>query len=199
VLNASGHRPSVLPRGITNSDAAALLASCDRRRAMGRRDFAVILMLLRLGLRAGEVAALAFDDIDWRAAELTVRGKGRRTERLPLPADVGEAIVAYLRRGRPGSASREVFLRAVAPMTALGRCGVSSIVRRACRSAGVAEVGAHRLRHTVACQMLEAGAGLPEIGQLLRHRDLSTTAVYARVDVEGLRALARPWPGGEGQ
>lgn len=195
-LAVTGRRRSALPRGIGRAEARALLASCDRRRALGRRDYAVLVTLLRLGLRAGEAAALRLEDIDWRAGEITVHGKGRRDERLPLPADVGEAITAYLVRGRPASARREVFLRALAPAGPLGRGGVSSIVRRACERAGIAECGAHRLRHTTACQMAEAGAPLTEIGQVLRHRSLESTANYARVSVAELRQLARPWPGG---
>lgn len=195
-MAVTGRRHPSLPRGISSADAKALTRSCDRRRAIGRRDHAIILMLLRLGLRAGEVAALGLGDIDWRAGEIVVHGKGRRQERLPLPADVGAAIAGYLRRGRPPSARREVFLSALAPVGGLGREAVSSIVRRACARAGVAPIGAHRLRHTMACQMLGAGVPLAEIGQVLRHRRLASTAVYARVDVEQLRGLARPWPGG---
>ncbi len=127
---------------------------------------------------------------------MVVRGKGRREDRLPLPADVGEAIAGYLRRGRPGTACREVFVRAVAPVTGLGRGGVACIVRRACTRAGLDPVGPHRLRHTAACEMVAAGVPLTEIGQVLRHRGMSSTAIYARVDLEALRGLARPWPGG---
>lgn len=195
-LAVTGRRRTLLPQGISRADAQALLASCDRRRATGRRDHAVLVILLRLGLRASEAAALSLDDIDWRAGEITVHGKGRRDERLPLPADVGEAIAAWLRRGRPSCAHREVFVRAVAPAGPLTRGGISFIVRRACRRAGIAEVGAHRLRHTAACQMAEAGAPLTEIGQVLRHRSLASTANYARVSVAELRRLAQPWPGG---
>ena len=153
-------------------------------------------MLIRLGLRAGEVGGLMLGDIDWRAGEVVVRGKGRRVDRLPLPVDVGEAISGYLRRGRPPTIRRELFLRMLAPVGPLGRGGVSSIVRRACRRAGVAEVGAHRLRHTLACSLVAADAGLIEIGEVLRHRGITSTAIYARVDVETLRGLAQPWPGG---
>jgi integrase/recombinase XerD len=195
-LTATGRRSSSLPRGISASEADALLASCDRRRAIGRRDYAVIVVLLRLGLRASEVAALRLNDIDWRAGELVVHGKGRREDRLPLPVDVGEAILGYLQRGRPTTTHREVFVSAIAPIGPLGRGAVSSIVRRACRRAGVPVVGAHRLRHTLACQMVQAAVPLPEIGQVLRHRSVVSTAVYARVDVDGLRTLAQPWPGG---
>jgi integrase/recombinase XerD len=195
-LAVTGRRRFPLPRGISRADAIALLAACDRRRHTGRRDYAVLMLLLRLGLRASEAAALTLEDIDWRAGEITVHGKGRRDERLPLPDDVGVAIAGYLTRGRPVTGRREVFLRAVAPAGPLSRGGISFIVRRACRRAGVAEVGAHRLRHTAACQMAAAGAPLTEIGQVLRHRSLDSTANYARVGVAELRKLARPWPGG---
>ncbi len=196
-LAVTGRRRSSLPRGISHVDALALLRSCDRRLADGRRDYAILLTLLRLGLRAGEAAALTLEDVGWRAAEIVVHGKGRREDRLPLPADVGEAIARYLQRGRPATRRREVFLRAVAPAGPLGRGGVSSIVRRACRRAGIAAVGAHRLRHTLACEMVAARVPLPEIGQVLRQRSPSSTAIYARVDLEALRELALPWPGGE--
>jgi integrase len=159
-----------------------------------------LLILLRLGLRAGEVAGLRLDDIDWRAGEIVVRGKGRHEDRLPLPSDVGEAIVAYLRRGRPKATEhREVFLRAVAPMGSLVTNGISGIVRCACLRAGVPVVGPHRLRHTLACQMANGGVPLPEISEVLRHHSLSSTAEYARVDIEGLRTVAQPWPGGAGR
>ncbi len=196
-LSVTGRRSSSLPTGISRTDAAALVGSCDRRRADGRRDYAVLLTVLRLGLRASEVARLALDDIDWRAGEIVVHGKGRREDRLPLPGDVGEAIAAYLHRGRPTTTRREVFLRALAPTAGLGRGGVSSIVRRACVRAGVAPVGAHRLRHTAACDMVAVGVPLSEISQVLRHRSLASTAIYARVDIDQLRGLAQPWPGGQ--
>lgn len=195
-LAVTGRRRSSLPNGIARADADALLGSCDRRTALGRRDYAVILMLLRLGLRRRDVAGLRLDDIDWRAGEVVVHGKGGREDRLPLPADVGEAIAAYLRRGRPRSDRRELFLRARAPFGPIAAGTVSSTVRRACRRAGIAEVGAHRLRHTAACEMVAAGVPLVEIAQVLRHHSLQSTAVYARVDVEQLRLLAAPWPGG---
>lgn len=197
-LAVTGRRSSLLPKGISDGDAKALLASCDRRRAIGRRDYAVLVVLLRLGLRGGEVAALRLEDIDWREGQVVVRGKGSRHERLPLPVDVGEAIVGYLRRGRCATTPRrEVFVTATAPVRALSREAVSGIVRRACVRAGVAEVGTHRLRHTAACAMVNAGVPLPEIGQALRQRNLTTTNGYARVDITGLRELASPWPGGE--
>lgn len=196
-LPITGRRRSSLPRGITRADAAALLDSCDRRFALGRRDYAVIITLLRLGLRAREVAGLGLGDLDWRAGEVVVTGKGGRQDRLPLPADVGEAISSYLRRGRPQSDRRTVFLQARAPFGPIAPGTVSSTVRRACRRAGIAEVGAHRLRHTVACEMVSAGVPLVQIAQVLRHHSLQTTAIYARVDLDQLRSLAAPWPGGE--
>ncbi|MGI8810335.1 MAG: tyrosine-type recombinase/integrase [Acidimicrobiales bacterium] len=198
-LAITGRRRSSLPRGISAADAKALLASCDRRSSLGRRDYALLVLMLRLGLRRSEVAGLCLGDIDWRAGEVVVRGKGGREDRLPLPADVGEAVAAYLRRGRPQGDRREVFLRARAPYGPMASGTVASSVRRACRRAGIAEVGSHRLRHTVACEMVAAGVPLVEIAQVLRHHSLQTTAVYARVDLERLRLLAAPWPGGEGR
>jgi integrase/recombinase XerD len=195
-LLVRGRSSSPLPRGISQADARALLGSCDRRHALGRRDYAIFGLLLRLGLRRGEVAGLTLDDIDWRAGELLIRGKGSRQEVLPLPADVGQAIAAYLRRGRPRSSRREVFLRAKAPYDPIASGTVASTVRRACRRAGIAEVGSHRLRHTAACEMVRANVPLVRIGQVLRHRSLQSTARYARVDVERLRLVAAPWPGG---
>ncbi len=198
-LVVRGRRASVLPRGISRADARALTGSCDRRRPLGRRDYALIILLLRLGLRRGEIARLMLDDIDWRAGELVIHGKGGREDRLPLPADVGQAIAAYLRRGRPASDRREVFLQARAPYAPIAAGTVASTVRRACRRAGIPEVGSHRLRHTTACEMVGAGVPIVRIGQVLRHRSLQSTAIYARVDVEQLRRLAAPWPGGDGR
>lgn len=194
-LAVTGRRRSSLPKGLGAGDVAGLLGCCDRRRSDGRRDYAVLVVLTRLGLRASEVAGLTLDDIDWRAGEIVVRGKGRREDRLPLPCDVGEAIAGYLQRGRGKTSRREVFLRAVAPAGPLGRGGVSSIVRRACARAGIAPVGAHCLRHSLACTMVAADVGLGEIAAVLRHRGVTSTAIYARVDVERLRTLAQPWPG----
>lgn len=193
-LTVTGRRSSPLPRGISRADARALLDACDRRTALGRRDYALIILLLRLGLRRAEVAALRLDDIDWRAAEVVVRGKGAREDRLPLPADVGQAIAAYLRRGRPASKRREVFLGARPPFAPIASGTVASTVRRACRRAGIPVVGSHRLRHTTACEMVRARVPLEQIGQVLRHRSLQTTAIYARVELEALRSLARSWP-----
>jgi integrase/recombinase XerD len=188
-------RDRSLPRGVEPAVVKRLLASCDRRGLVGRRDYAVLLLLARLGLRAGEVAALTLDALDWRAGEILIRGKGSRYDVLPLPADVGEAIVSYLRR-RPRSECRALFLRVVAPAGAIQSSAVSGIVRAACRRAGLPSVGPHALRHTAATEMLRKGASLGEIGQVLRHRDQRTTARYAKVDRKTLRPLARPWPGG---
>jgi len=198
-LPVAGHRHSWLPKGISAADAAALLRSCDRRTALGRRDYAVILTLLRLGLRSCEVATLRLEDMDWRAGQMLVHGKGRRVARLPIPADVGDAIAAYLHRARPETTRREVFLTALAPRTGLAPVSVSYIVRRACVRAGLAPFGAHLLRHTLACEMVRAGVPLIEIGQVLRHDALSSTARYARVDVDQLRSVAQPWPDGAGR
>lgn len=184
-----------LPRDLTAKQVTALLASCDRRRALGRRDYAILVLLVRLGLRAAEVSALRLDDIEWRAGELVVRGKGRTEERLPLPADVGMAVAAYLRRGRPKRPEREVFLRTCAPLRGLAPSGVSEVVRAASERAGLGSFGSHRLRYTAGTQMLRAGASLPEVAQVLRHRTVATTAIYAKVDHRALRGLAAPWPG----
>jgi len=193
-LTVGGRRGSLLPKRIGRADAKALLWSCDRREAVGRRDYAVIVMLLRLGLRASEVAVLRLDEIDWRAGKIVVSGKGGRSDEVPLPTEVGEAIVAYLERGRPSADRREVFLRARAPIGPLEASGISTIVRRACRRAGIGPVGAHRLRHTAACEMVASGVPFGQIGQVLRHRRSASTAIYARVDLERLRQLAQPWP-----
>ena len=185
-----------LPRALPPGTVRRLLASCDRRTAVGRRNFAVLIVLARLGLRAGEVAAIELQDIDWRRGELLVRGKGGRREILPLPVDVGEALAGYLQRGRPRVACRRLFLRGNAPSGALSPAGVSNVVRSACRRCGLPVVCAHAVRHTAATETLRAGASLEEIGQLLRQQSTFTTAIYARVDRERLRELARPWPGG---
>jgi site-specific recombinase XerD len=191
----AGWKLSGLPEGLEPGQMDRLLGSCDRRTPTGRRDYAVMLLLSRLGLRAGEVARLGLDDIDWRRGEITVIGKGNRGERLPLPADVGKAIAAYLRRGRPASAAgRSVFVRVHAPLRGLTTGGVTMIVFDAAQRAGLPKMHAHRLRHTAATAMLRAGSPLPEVGQVLRHRSVLSTAIYAKVDRDALSVLARPWP-----
>ena len=178
-LPVTGRRRSALPRGVAEADVQAILASCDRRTALGRRDYAIVILLVRLGLRRGEVAALSLDDIDWQAGELVVRGKGGRADRLPLPDDVGQAIAGWLRRGRPASSHRRGVLAGPGAGGAIAAGTVASTVRRACRRAGVAEVGSHRLRHTAACTMVSAGVPLAEVAQVLRHHSLQSTAIYA--------------------
>ena len=196
VPSVAYRRLAGLPKGLEPGLVQRLLASCDNSTPNGCRDFAVMTMLVRLGMRAGEVAKLRLEDIDWRVGEIVVRGKANCTERLPLPTDVGEAVATYLRRGRPASADgRTVFVRIKAPHRALTTGGVTQIVAAAARRAGLGRMHAHRLRHTAATQMLRAGASLPEIGQLLRHRRAMTTAIYAKVNHEALRTIARPWPG----
>jgi integrase/recombinase XerD len=190
-------RDRSLPRGLEPAALARLLASCDRRRTVGRRNYAILLLLVRLGLRAGEVAAMQLDDVDWPRGEIVIRGKGNRHEELPLPVDVGEALAGYLRhRPQPRSECRALFLRALGPTGSLSREAVGKIVREACVRADIPPVGPHRLRHTAATGMLRAGASMPEIAQVLRHRQSKTTAIYAKVDRLSLRALAQPWPGG---
>jgi site-specific recombinase XerD len=186
-------RDRSLPRGLAPAVVRKLLASCDRRRTVGRRDYAILLLLARLGLRAGEVAAITLEDVDWRRGELLIHGKGGRDDVLPLPCDLGEALVSYLRR-RPESDSRTLFLKVLAPAGPVSGAVVCGVVHDACVRAGIPPVGPHRLRHTAATGMLRAGASLAEIGQVLRHRERKTTAIYARVDRTALRALARPWP-----
>jgi integrase/recombinase XerD len=198
VPSVASWRMAGLPRALEPGQVAALLASCDQSSSAGRRDFAMLTLLSRLGMRAGEVAALTLEDIGWRAGEITVRGKGRRAERLPLPADAGEAIAAYLGEGRPEpfEAARQVFLRVRAPHRRLTSGGVTQAVFSAGQRAGIGPVFAHQLRHSAATGMLAAGAPLTEIGQVLRHRRLLSTAIYAKADIRALRVLARPWPGG---
>jgi site-specific recombinase XerD len=186
---------SPLPEGIGAVQASLLMRSCDRGTAAGLRDYAVLVLLIRLGLRVSEVAAMQLGDIDWRAGLVTVRGKGSCLDQLPLPVDAGQAIAGWLRGGRPGCPCRQVFTTLLAPLGPLTRKAVLAIVKRAARRAGVAEVTAHRLRHSAATGLLRAGASLPEVGEVLRHASMLNTARYARVDHAALLAVARPWPG----
>jgi integrase/recombinase XerD len=192
-------RQSTLPRALPPDQVEQVLNSVDRKTAMGRRDYAILLILARLGLRAGEIRALTLEDLDWKEGLITVRGKAGRFSQLPLPRDVGAAIADYLRRGRPIANSRCVFLRVKAPTGGFqGQTGVGSMVRHALERAGIdsPRKGAHQFRHALACQMLKQGASLSEIGELLRHRSPQTTAIYAKVDLDSLAALALSWPGG---
>lgn len=186
---------STLPRPLGAGHAQALLATCDRGTLVGARAFAVLTVLVRLGLRAGEVVALQVGDIDWRRGEVTVRGKGGWRDPLPLPVDVGDALVAYLALRGPDREFPQVFLHVVAPRGPMTMGNVRSLVRHACERAGIADTGTHRLRHGAASDMLRNGAPLHEIGQVLRHRDLETTAMYAKVDFATLATVAQPWPG----
>jgi site-specific recombinase XerD len=192
----AGWRLSGVPRYLGPGEVDRLLVSCDRRRAKGRRDFAILTLLARLGLRSCEVSRLCLADIDWHSGELVVMGKGRGEERLPMPHDVGEALAAYLQRGRPRTDRPQVFLGSRAPFEGLSSAGISSVVAQAGRRAGLGPVGAHRLRHTFATDLLAKGGSLEEIGQVLRHRATMSTAIYAKVDLVALRALAPVWPGG---
>jgi site-specific recombinase XerD len=189
------HRASGLPRGLPAEQVTALLASCDLGNANGLRDRAILTMLVRMGLRSGEIAALQLDDLDWRQGEVVVRGKGGHRDWLPLPVDVGDVLADYLRVARPVTAlDRHVFVRVKAPHRGLTNTGVTQVVNAAAHRCGLGTIFAHRLRHSAATTMLAAGAPLAEIGQVLRHRSTLTTAIYAKVDVEALRALAMPWP-----
>jgi site-specific recombinase XerD len=192
----SGWRLAGLPQDVPPEQMQKVFRSCDRRTLVGRRDFAVLKLLGRLGLRSGEVAVLQLDDVEWPRGELIVRGKGNREARLPLPVDVGEALVGYLRWRPSQQRFGNLFLQMMAPYGGLSSSAVSRIVYRAFRRAGLAPTRAHRLRHTAATQMLRAGASLSDIGQVLRHRSVDTTAIYAKVDRDALRPLAQPWPGG---
>jgi integrase/recombinase XerD len=190
-------RLATVPKHLQPEEVRRVLAGCDRKTSTGRRDYAVLLLLARLGLRAGEVVSLQLDDIDWRAGEILIRGKGLLHDRMPLPHDVGEALTSYLRMDRPRCQTRRVFVCMKAP-----RCGfagpstVSTIVRRALHRAGLhpAFKGAHLLRHSLARTMLRSGASMGEIGEVLRHRVPSTTEIYAKLDFDALRSLAHRWP-----
>jgi site-specific recombinase XerD len=195
VPSVAGWRLAGLVKALDARSLQQLLAGCDRRTRVGRRDHAIIVLLSRLGLRAGEVAALRLVDIDWRSGELLVRGKSSRHEALPLPADVGQTLAGWLERRRPRRDSVFVFTGLRAPYGALTGSAVSQIVRRACRRAGIPAIGAHRLRHTAATEMLRAGGSLTEVGQVLRHRSRDVTSIYAKVDRLALAQVVQPWPG----
>jgi integrase/recombinase XerD len=194
VPSVAGWRETTIPPTMPRADIELLLACCQRSTLTGARNLAILMLLARLGLRSIEVARLELGDLDWRAGELVVRGKARREDRLPLPDDVGEALTAYLSlRGRRDS--RRVFLTVKAPTRPIRADLVGDVVQRACTRADVAHVGAHRLRHALASELLAHGATLTDISQVLRHSDLATTAIYAKVDLGRLRQVAQPWPG----
>jgi len=192
-------RLAELPKYLHAREVERVLESCDRRRRIGKRDYAIFLLLARLGLRAGEVVQLTLDDIDWRAGELLVRGKAARVDRLPLLQDVGEALADYLHKGRPACSSRRIFIQSKAPLTGFTNPGcVSNLVQTALKRVGLSprHRGAHVLRHSLATGMLRNGATLAQIGQVLRHQLPETTEIYAKVNFNALRTLALPWPGG---
>jgi site-specific recombinase XerD len=189
-----------LPTYLSTAQVQKVLHGCDRATAMGRRDYAILMMLAKLGLRANEVTTLTLDDVDWRSGEMLVRAKGRQRARMPIPPDVGAAVVAYLRDGRPKSSCRRLFLRTPAPNVGFASgCAITMIAKTALERAGIhgyAHQGAHIFRHSLATELLRSGATLSEIGQLLRHESHDTTRIYAKVDVDALRTLSLPWPGG---
>ena len=189
-----------LPTYLSTAQVQKVLHGCDRATAMGRRDYAILMMLAKLGLRADEVATLTLDDVDWRSGEMLVRTKGRQRARMPIPPDVGAAVVAYLRDGRPKSSCRRLFLRTLAPNVGFASgCAITMIAKTALERAGIrgySHHGAHIFRHSLATELLRSGATLSEIGQLLRHESHDTTRIYAKVDIKALRTLSLPWPGG---
>jgi len=190
---------SSVPRALPPEQIERVLAACNRKTAAGRRDYAILLLLARLGLRASEVVTLRLEDLDWQNGLITVRGKGGRYSQLPLPVDVGKGISDYLRSARPKTITRCVFLRTKAPVASFkGSQAIASVVRHALVRAGIHSPrnGAHQFRHGLATQMLRQSASLAEIGELLRHRSPQTTTIYAKVDIAALRTLALPWPGG---
>lgn len=191
----AGWHQTGVPRSVTGREVRRMLKCCDTTAPVGIRDFAILMLVARLGLRSIEIARLELGDIDWRGGRITLRGKAGREDGMPLPVDVGEAIAAYLRRVRPVTAVRNVFIAVKAPLRGIRPDLVSDVTRRACDRAGLPRFGAHRLRHSLATEMLRGGASMVEISQVLRHRDLATTAVYAKVDFATLRTIARPWPG----
>lgn len=201
VPTVANWRLATVPKYLAPQEVERLLRACARSTPTGRRNYAILVLLARLGLRAGEVVALELDDVDWRAGELTVRGKGLRRERQPLLAEVGEALVSYVRHDRPVCATRRLFVRLRAPYRGFASpAAVTTIVERTLKRAGLHPPfkGAHLLRHSLATGMLRAGASLAEIGQILRHRSATSTEIYAKVDLAGLRSLARPWPAAGG-
>jgi site-specific recombinase XerD len=187
-------RESGIPQLPSRPEIERLLGTCDRSSRVGARDFAILILLARLGLRAVEVSRLELDDVHWRAGEIELDGKAHDRDRLPLPSDVGEALVDHLKL-RGHSAHRRVFLTVHAPTRAIESSGVRTVVRDACRRAGIERVAAHRLRHALASELLREGASLIDIGQVLRHKHLESTAIYAKVDLARLRQAAQPWPG----
>lgn len=200
VPSIRGWKLATLPTYLSAAQVRKALDGCDRGTAIGRRDHAILLLLARLGLRANEVATLTLDDIDWRASEILIRAKGRQRARMPMPPDVGAAIVAYLRNDRPKTSCRRLFVRTLAPHVGFASgCAITEIAKTALDRAGIegcAHRGAHIFRHSLATELLRSGATLSEIGQMLRHKHHDTTRIYAKVDIDALRTLSLSWPGG---
>lgn len=197
VPSVADWRRSTVPKYLTSEEVERVLAACHRSTSMSRRDYVILLLLARLGLRAGEVVGLELDDIDWRSSEIVVSGKGLVRDRLPLLHEVGEELATYVHRDRPQSNCRRVFIRARAPHRGfVGPSAVSTIAQRAIARAGLSPPtkGAHIFRHSLATGMLRRGASMAEIGQILRHQVPGTTEIYAKVDFDGLRGIAQPWP-----
>src|SRR5699024_6989993 len=194
VPSVAGWRDADLPVSLVPSEVEQLVASCTGSRSSDARDRAILLLLARLGLRSIEVARLQLEDLEWHAGEIVIRGKAGRNDRMPLPVDVGQALADYLQNGRPETPERHVFLTVRARRKPIPPDLVADVVRRACRRSQLPVVGAHRLRHSLATAMLAKGVSLRDISQVLRHQDLATTAVYAKVDMTSLRAVAAPWP-----
>jgi site-specific recombinase XerD len=190
----SGIRFDGLPRALDRDSVQALLCSCELERPVGRRDYAILLLMVRLGLRAVEIARMQLGDINWRSAVIEVRSKGGRRDRLPLPADVGRALADYLSHARRQSSCRSVFLQAAGPPVGMSRNAVVFVSRTASARAGIPVVGGHRLRHTTGTELLRSGATLREIGEVLRQSDQMTTSTYAKVDERSLRLAVQPWP-----
>ena len=193
----AGWRDTGVPKAMPATEVALLLGSCDRHDPTGVRDFAILMLVARLGVRSVEVARLELGDIDWRAGQIMLRGKVSRQEAMPLPVDVGEALTAYLMQARPSTRIRNVFLAAKAPMRPIPPGLVADVTHRACDRAGLPRIGAHRLRHSLATDMLRRGATLVQVSQVLRHRDLATTAIYAKIDDTALQSVAQSWPGAQ--
>ena len=193
-------RMSDLPKSLESDEVELLLQSCDRLNTTGQRDYAILILLARLGLRAGEIVAMTLDDIHWEAGLVTIHGKGARRDQLPISQDIGDAMATYIRYGRPPCNTRRVFIRARAPRKGFSSSvAISNIVHRALKRTGLNPIrkGAHLLRHSLASKMLHHGASLSEIGEILRHSTQNTTEIYTKIDLPALSTLAEPWPGGE--
>jgi site-specific recombinase XerD len=197
VPSIAGWRLKSLPRAVDKNIVKKILQSCNRNLSLGKRDYAILMLLTRLGLRAGEVASLELDSIRWTEGIILLRGKGSRLDTLPLPHDVAKAIIDYLKNGRYHAQTRKVFLSTMASHCEMSTGGVQLVVKKACKIAGINEIATHQLRHTVATEMLQRGSTLAEIAQVLRHRSITTTAIYAKVDRKNLQYLAKKWPGGD--